>query len=111
MDNITDNEVLAVFDGATPCVIYVKSIGDVKGYECEQYNLAVDELDFNVNWQSLMPVWYKFRALAIHNRLDLVHYKNHMIRIENAIIHKGPSPAEACKLLAEGIKWYNSIKK
>jgi len=38
-----------------------------------------------------------------------VTHSNHRIAIGSAILSKGIG--EACKLLAEGIRWYNSVKK
>lgn len=112
-DQLTDNEVIAAFSGWTRLQTEYDVFFNDQGKPCtlDNWTFHLNHLDFHSNWQRLMPVWYKFRDLTIHNRLDLVHYKNRRIGIENAILHKGPSPSEACKLLAEGIRWYNSINQ
>lgn len=52
----SDNELIAEFMGATPCEIEVKSIGTMPGYECEEFKLTVDELEYHTSWDWLMPV-------------------------------------------------------
>lgn len=66
---------------------------------------------YHRDWSALMPVWYKFKDLEFDAVSVDVEHVQHCREISNAILYHGPSPSEACKLLAEGIRWYNSVKK
>jgi hypothetical protein len=74
-------------------------------------------LPFDSDWSWLMPVWYKFRDLKIDGAYsdttisEVSKLQRLKGEIGRAILRKGPSPSEACHLLAEGIRWYNSIKQ
>src|SRR5687768_17604117 len=101
----TDNEVIADFIGK-------RLPGEPQQWDlpmCDGYYPSSKTLEFDKRWERLMPVWYKFKELKYPVPSSLssgqfyglfLDYQGQIIR---AIIHKGPSPAEACKLLAEGI--------
>lgn len=92
---MTDNEVLAEF------------MGHEEGYD---EHGVWQKLKYDSDFRQLMPVWYKFKELVVYP--DKSDHRNYMIyynKIHNAILHSGC--AEASKLLAEGIRWYNTIKK
>jgi hypothetical protein len=100
MKDLTDNEVLADFIGKR---LEKPSKGYNQQWElpmCVGYYPSVITLEFDKRWERLMPVWYKFKE----------RHPGHT-DIEYAILHKGPTPAEACKHLANAIRWYQQIKK
>lgn len=106
---MTDNEILARFESLQPQnedgtgFVHEDEDGLTWGYN------TPDELEYHKKFSWLMPVWYKFRELKIAD-VERAHvHKNWSDEIGNAILHSGC--AEACNLLAEGIRWYNSIKK
>lgn len=66
---------------------------------------------FHLRWELLMPVWYKFKDLKIDIKDGQLAFAIHCTKIEHAILHKGPLPTEACKLLAQAIEWYNANKQ
>lgn len=128
----TDNEVLAEFMGQPPEEEYVVSTLDEKAsclhpkhlgdyWPGEQKKICDDWVSkygkdryktrrilnyprYDSDFRQLMPVWYKFKKLDF-SQIDTT-FKD---RVANAILHSGC--AEASKLLAEGIRWYQSIKK
>jgi hypothetical protein len=114
MKDLTDNEVLADFIGKR---LEKPSTGFYQQWEfpremCDGYYPSVPHLEFDKRWERLMPVWYKFRDLSFpeicSERVDtLREWKQD---IGEAIL-KGPTPSEACKLLANAIRWYQSVKK
>jgi hypothetical protein len=113
-DTITDNEVIARFMDmvANPFNNRMYSNAeDVHTCEGQVYGDWHDITLFQTSWERLMPVWYKFRDLKFQPDCDKFHHDIICDGIRFAITNKGPSPSEACKLLAEGIKWYNSVKK
>lgn len=63
---------------------------------------------YNTSYDWLMPVWYKFRDLKFGPGDEIFQHGHLCAAISFQIISGGPSPSEACKLLAEGIRWYNS---
>lgn len=71
------------------------------------WGYSAEELEYDKKFSWLMPVWYKFKDLDC-TESRFIKYRG---EISMAILHSGPSPSEACKLLAEGIRWYNSVKK
>lgn len=105
---MTDNEVLAEFMGL--------KVNDIIA-PFDEYHIVhdgidrfvkADQLPYPKSWSALMPVWYKFKELVVYP--DKSDHRNYMIyynKIHNAILHSGC--AEACKLLADGIRWYQSI--
>lgn len=106
-DQLTDNEVIARFMGIMIFNTYA---------EMQAVPLAVlkpwalpHQLKYHEKWDELMPVWYKFKDLTMGKPENLKQLTRHCGNIEHAILHEGVS--EACKLLAEGIRWYNSVKK
>ena len=111
MSQLTDNEVLADFIGK-------RLEKPSKGYDqqwelpmCDGYYPSVKTLEFDKRWERLMPVWYKFRDLKFEDYDDTTAFLNHKIRIVAAIINEGPTPAEACRLLAYAIRWYQQINQ
>jgi hypothetical protein len=94
-DQLTDNEVIARFDGRE------------EGYD---EHGVWQKLRYNSDWRDLMPVWYKFRDLKMDLGLsEYKTYKWYWYELANDIPRK--PIADVCKLLAEGIRWYNSVKK
>jgi hypothetical protein len=115
-DTLTDNEVIARFENLPP------QYDDGTGFVHEDedglpWGYATEELEYHTSWSWLMPVWYKFKELkypvpsSISSGQFYGLFLDYQGQIIRAIIHSGPSPSEACKLLAEGIRWYNSVKK
>jgi hypothetical protein len=112
MKDLTDNEVLADFVGK-------RLEKPSKGYDqqwelpmCEGYYPSVNNLEFDKRWERIMPVWYKFNDLGPwDNMKDMRKYTWFCSDIEHAILHQGPTPSEACKLLANAIRWYQSVNK
>lgn len=107
-DQLTDNEVIAAFSGWTRLQTEYDVFFNDQGKPCtlDNWTFHLNHLDFHSNWQRLMPVWYKFRDLEGFQFDD--DHTAHCEKIGDSIVFGGPSPSEACKLLAEGIRWYNS---
>lgn len=105
--DITDNEVIARFIGAEVKPIDQNAVRGSVFYNGEWYR-DFSRLKFQTSFDWLMPVWYKFRDLVLTTQDDHVTHSNHRIVIGSAILSKGIG--EACKLLAEGIRWYNSTQ-
>lgn len=105
---LKDNELIAEFMGATPCKIDVKSIGIVDGYECDEFKLAIDELEYNSSWDWLMPVVEKISGLvprAFERSLDIGPLSPLAeLRINSTI-------SEVYKAIVEFIEWYNENVK
>lgn len=70
-----------------------------------------DQLDYSTDWRWLMPVWYKFRDLKFKVGDNKGTHWTYKDLISDAIVNKGPTPSEACRLLADGIRWYKTIKQ
>lgn len=99
----TDNELIAEFMGATPCIVRVKSIGDERGYECDDFKLPTDELRYHTSWNWLMPVVEKI--------LEIVDEETREINSEGLAIFElaiGTPISEVYKAAVEFIKFYNS---
>lgn len=111
---MTDNETIAEFHGwihkPTPK-------GKGKGHwDFTEWGKACwnsDGFRYHDSFDWLMPVWYKFKELKCPEP-----YQDHWNKlgefkrvVGQAILHHGPTPSEACRLLAEGIRWYNTINK
>ena len=115
-DQLTDNEVIAAFSGWTRLQTEYDVFFNDQGKPCtlDNWTFHLNHLDFHSNWQRLMPVWYKFKELKYPVRSSLASgqfyslFLDYQRQIVKAITHSGLSPSEACKLLAEGIRWYNS---
>jgi hypothetical protein len=117
MSQLTDNEVLANFDGLT-------RVGTLNGDIFTQtgWNIPSDcpyaldmivtsgDLNYHKDWSALMPVWYKFRDLKFDEVANQIEHSNIRTVIGAAILNEGPTPAAACALLANAIRWYNQIK-
>lgn len=105
--NHKDNAIIADFIGKR---ITRDLPGDKQQWQlpmCEGYYPSTETLEFHKRWERLMPVWYKFRDLKFEGVAKLIFIAR-KAKVEDAILNSGPSPSEACKLLAEGIRWYNS---
>lgn len=89
-----ENEVLARF------------MGHEEGYD---EHGVWQKLQYNTSWSWLMPVWYKFNDLQVNNITDQHYLSACKYAVGNAILEKGC--AEACKLLAQAIEWYNANKQ
>lgn len=111
----TDNEVLADFMGL--------KVNDIIA-PFDEYHIVhdgidrfvkADQLPYPKSWSALMPVWYKFKELKYPVPSSLSSgqfyglFLDHQGQIIRSILHSGC--AEACKLLSDGIRWYNTIKK
>ncbi len=111
MSQLTDNEVLDEF---------MDSIGKreddriLMARNCPLIGwYKVDELKYNRDFQWLMPVWHKFNALRAPEPFD-EHWnqmKEHKDCIGRVILHHSPVPTLACALLANAIRWYNTVKQ
>jgi hypothetical protein len=113
-DQLTDNEVIARFMDmvANPFNNRMYSnADDVHTCEGQVYGDWHDITLFQTSWERLMPVWYKFRDLKFNDLGDELSHDYFCDNLRYTISEAGPSPSEACKLLAEGIRWYNTIKK
>lgn len=109
MIELTDNEVIGVFMGGNPSEHHMPK-GTYIFFEQiyhGQHLYAYKKMKYATSFDWLMPVWYKFRDLKVEAGLG--DFTLHKAAIERAICHQGIE--EACKLLAEGIRWYNSVKK
>jgi hypothetical protein len=105
MKDLTDNEVLEVFMGLPLTKEVPKFSG---GFETVPFRA----LKYHMLWEELMPVWYKFNDLGLWgNMKDRRTYTRFCSDIEDAILFKGPTPSEACKHLANAIRWYNTVKQ
>lgn len=105
----TNNEIIGDFIGKR---LDNTSIGFPQQWKlpmCDGY--FPSDLAFDKKWERLIPAWYKFYALKFSDRDANDSHYQHTYAIGHAILHKGPSPAEACRLLAEAIRWYKSIKQ
>lgn len=109
---ITDNEVIARFMD----IMIFKTYAECEAFPIEKLKpwSLPEQLTYHTSWEKLMPVWYKFKELKYPVRSSLASgqfyslFLDYQRQIVKAITHSGPSPSEACKLLAEGIRWYNS---
>lgn len=101
---ITDNEVIARFMD----IMIFKTYAECEAFPIEKLKpwSLPEQLTYHTSWEKLMPVWYKFKDLNIEDRRKNIVFERFYLRIKDAILHQGCS--EACKLLAEGIRWYNS---
>lgn len=109
---MTDNETIADLIGKR---ITRDLPGDKQQWQlpmCNGYYPSSDTLEFDKRWERLIPAYYKFRELPCAGPMETVReFTRHCSNIEDAILHLGPTPAEACRLLADGIRWYKSIKQ
>jgi hypothetical protein len=113
MKDLTDNEVLAEFDGYKLRWASDTSVNNNGPSSWPLYTkdgITTDAVHYDSDWRELMPVWYKFRAFKVGIEDGLLAVEIHTRSIEDAILI-GPTPAEACKLLANAIRWYQSVKK
>ena len=103
------NKIIAEFMGAVPCKVWLKSIGDEDGYECEKYKLPTSELEYHSSWDWLMPACHKWDCLTDaeikegtwpkYERLcDLLDRKVALYEIQ-----------PVWNQLVENLQWYNSI--
>lgn len=66
-------------------------------------------VNYGKHWQQIMPVWYKFRLLTLEESNFTSEFIALKRSIEYSILNAGIETA--CRLLAEGIRWYNTINK
>jgi hypothetical protein len=107
MDN---NEVLADFSGGKFEKVEIMTYGGKRTGKWTFDNglwCYADQLDYSTDWRRLMPVWYKFRDTQMPEHWGTMKY--HKDLVAKAIVNHGC--AEACKLLANAIRWYQSVKK
>jgi hypothetical protein len=112
MSALTDNEVLAEFNGGKFEKAEVMTYGGKRtgkwtfddGLWCYD-----DQLDYSTDWRRLMPVWYKFRDLQFGSFGHHNTWLEHKDFVSYAILNQGC--AEACKLLANAIRWYQQTQK
>ncbi len=75
IDIIHGKSLIAKFMGGFPCIIKVKSIGEVNGFEWaygERY--TYEELQYNTSYDSIMAVWHKFKDLKFNDTdIQLAH--------------------------------------
>lgn len=107
MSQLTDNEVLADF-------MEVRH-RKIDFYKDKPLEVFIDGRwvfpGYSENWSRLMPVWYKFRDLKFDEVANQIEHSNIRTVIGAAILNEGPTPAAACALLANAIRWYQSVKK
>ena len=115
MKDLTDNEVLADFIGKR---LEKPSIGFYQQWEfpremCDGYYPSVPHLEFDKRWERLMPVWYKFRDLEFEDELSKTLHANYCARLAHGIAWGEIETVnkKACALLANAIRWYQSVKK
>lgn len=106
-----ENEVLSRFMGLKQDT-YSKLWPNPTGLT---YDRAPEPL-YSKSYDWLMPVWYKFRDLhkGINTQVLLDIHKDYRKEIGNTILNSWDSSegcAEACKLLAQAIEWYNANKQ
>ena len=61
------------------------------------------------SWQSLMPVWIKFRDLEFTGKNEMLH-SNITANLFHAL-YNSDSPSDFFPHLVEAVKWYQSTKK
>jgi hypothetical protein len=115
MSQLTDNEVLTEFIGLTPEGYYDEDVVDDYYLEIDGFGAwyKVHQLPYSSSFSALMPVWHKFNALRAPEPFD-EHWnqmKEHKDCIGRVILHHSPVPTLACALLANAIRWYQSVKK
>lgn len=97
------------------CCVSDKGIYAVPEYEglyAVGKAVKVEIPPYDSDWRLLMPVWYKFRELKFDMFSDIAATHIELCHdIGYVILYQGPTPSEACRLLAEGIRWYKSIKQ
>ena len=106
---MTDNETIAEFDGIKLIQMRIRSFSYWENSDGDR--IDYHDVNYGKYWGQFMPVWYKFKDM-----MTPFPYEEHWANFSNikevigfAILHKGQ--AEACRLLAEGIRWYKSIKQ
>lgn len=109
---MTDNETIAEFLGLTPDHVEHEEGIDYDWNNCPPgLHWAFDDAPpFDRSFEWLMPVWYKFKVLKFESLDDAaIHHEMCEGEIGFAILHYGC--AGASKILADGIRWYNTINK
>jgi hypothetical protein len=112
---MTDNETIAEFDGIKLIQMRIRSFSYWENSDGDR--IDYHDVNYGKYWGQFMPAWYKFKDLKIEGGYsnDTIAQISKLIvlkrKIGFAILHRGPTPAEACRLLAEGIRWYNTINK
>jgi hypothetical protein len=114
---IEGNKLIAEFMEATPCKIDVKSIDVVDAYECEEWKLPIDEIEYHKSWDWLMPVVEKiegglFAVTIRENACRISGYrKYHDVEIWNKDVST-PKIQATYKTVLQFITWYNiNVKK
>lgn len=92
-DHLTDNEVIGAFDGRED------------GYD---EHGVWQKLKYESDWRDLMPVWYKFKELTFEDFGYSIAHEDYCDKLRFSIPER--SISESCRLLAEGIRWYNSTQ-
>ena len=100
-NNLENNKLIAEFMGATPCILSIKSIGDMQGYECDDFKLPIDELEYATSWDWLMPVVQKCATTYIDK-----HKFVRELRLFNMVIYSDIQ--EIYKEVVEYVKWFNT---
>jgi hypothetical protein len=113
---MTDNETIARFVGklikGKPFILENREVIQIRMPDGSLNEYPLHSLPaFHLRWELLMPVWYKFRDLKFEVGDNKGTHCTCKEWIADAIVNKGPTPSEACRLLAEGIRWYNTINK
>ena len=101
--------IIAEFDG---CEFHNDDEFYEHGYflkDTSMVPLEINELEYDLSYDWLMPVWHKFRDLrfrSINDQFTHSHYKESIIKeIANG------NEETLFNALAEAIEWYNTTKK
>ncbi len=113
MSQLTDNKVLTEFIGLTPEGYYDEDVVDDYYLEIDGFGAwyKVHQLPYSSSFSALMPVWYKFAALKLIKSKDHIRHSELKMEVGMAILSRGPSPEIAAALLANAIRWYNTVKQ
>lgn len=99
------NKAIAEFMGATPCKLMVKSIGEMDGYECDEWKLAIDEIEYHTSWDWLHPVIDKIKDISLS---ELV-YEKHISEIDVLNLYITTPIKNVWEQVIYFIQWYKSI--
>ena len=118
---IEANKTIAEFMGATACKLQVKPIGVVDAYECEEWKLPIDEIEYHSSWDWLMPVVEQIEKLhdgifsffIVQSECDIAFSKSYKENGDdwdapNFAQKKGDKLISTWSAVIEFIKWYKN---
>ena len=97
------NELIAIFDGWE-----LVDENNAQAFEKNGRWLYHYQLNYNVDWNHLINVWYKFRDLRIEDLKAEIEHSNFKLNISYCICYRDID--SAFQSIVSAIQWYNSIK-